>query len=85
MIIRKILKHCIEAAKREYFEIDHHYYKDENGKEAEWKHLISIDEDVFNEYILPIIQAECFDLYELSTPESLYVFCKQIVNGEKKC
>ena len=85
MIIRKILKYCLAEAKKEYFEIDHHYYPDENGKEVEWKTLISIDEDVFNEYVLPIIQRECFDLYELSTPESLYSFCKQIVKGEKKC
>jgi len=82
-MIRKLLKNCIAEAKREYFDIDHHYYAGEKGKEQEWKTLISIDEDIFIEYVLPIIKRVSFDLYELSTPESLYVFCKQIVNGEK--
>lgn len=79
-MIKRFLNECVNDAKEEYFKNDHHYYAGENGKDEDWKNVYSWD--IFIEYVLPIISDRCKDLYELSMPENLYVFCKKIVIGE---
>ena len=82
-MIKNLLKECIEEGKEGYFKSDSHYYAGKYGKDADWKSVFN-NEDVFFEWVLPVIKHKQPDLYELSTPESLYLFCKKIINGGTK-
>lgn len=79
-MIRKFIKECLEEAKQDYFKNDHHYYCGDVGKDEDWRK--AFDEDIFFEYVLEKIEKGCPDLYLLSTPHSLYVYCLELVKGE---
>lgn len=78
--IKGFIEECLEEAKQEYFNDDHHYYPNEAAKDVEWKNIF--DDDIFFEYVLEKIEKGCPDLYQLSTPHSLYVYCLEMVKGE---
>ena len=78
-MIKTFINNCLEEAKKEYFNDDHHSYAGEAGKDAEWRRIF--DEDIFYEYVLEKIENGCPDLYLLSTPHSLYVYCLEMVKG----
>lgn len=79
-MIKKFILECLKEAKEEYFNNDHHYYIGEDDKDEDWKRMF--DEDMFYEYVLEKIEKGCPDLYELSTPHSLYVYCLELVKGK---
>ena len=79
-MIRKFIAECLEEAKQDYFSDDHHTYGGEAGKDVEWRSVF--DEDIFFEYVLEKIENGCPDLYQLSRPMSLYVYCLEMVKGE---
>ena len=78
-MIKKFIKECLKEAKSDYFDNDHHFYPGDESKDVEWKNVF--DEDIFFEYVLEKIEKGCPDLYQLSTPNSLYVYCLEIVKG----
>ena len=79
-MIKDFISKCLEEAKEEYFSDDNHTYCGEDGKDIEWKNVFY--DDIFFEYVLEKIENGCPDLYQLSRPMSLYVYCLEMVKGE---
>ena len=79
-MIKKFLTECLEEAKKEYFDNDHHYYGGQEAKDVEWKNIFN--DDIFFEYVLDKIENGCPDLYRISHPYDLYHFCLEMVKGE---
>ena len=79
-MIRAFINDCLTEAKEEYFKNDHHYYAGETGKDEDWKQIF--DEDIFFEYVVPVIKDKCPDLYSLVVLNDLFIYCKEIVKGK---
>lgn len=79
-MIKKFIIKCLEEAKEDYFNDDHHYYNCQEAKEMEWERIF--DEDIFYEYVLDKIETNSPDLYRLSTPHNLYVYCLELMKGK---
>ena len=70
-MIKDFIEKCLLEAKMEY-----------NGFGPYEDFKNAFDEDIFFEYVLNKIETGCPDLYQLSTPHSLYVYCLEMVKGE---
>jgi len=79
-MINDFIKECLEQAKEEYFETDHHYYGDENAKDAEWDNMLKrMDRDFFDDWIDPVINEKDPDFWNVANRFMLYMFTKEVI------
>ena len=83
-MIKDFIKECLEQAKEEYFNTDHHFHGDENAKDAEWNNLLkNMDRDFYNEWIDPVIDEKDPDLWSVSDKFMLYMLTKDVIEESK--
>ena len=79
-MIKDFIKECLEQAKEEYFNTDHHFHGNEEAKDAEWTNLLKrIDRDFYDEWIDPVIEQEDKDLWDCSNKFMLYMLTKEVI------
>ena len=79
-MIKEFISDCLEKAKKEYFETDHHHYGSENAKDVEWVNLLkTMDRDFYEEWIEPVIEQEDKDLWDCSNKFMLYMLTKDVI------
>ena len=79
-MIRDFIKECLEQAKEEYFNTDHHYHAGKDGKDAEWDNMLkNMDRDFYNEWIDPVIDEKDPDLWDCSNKFMLYMLTKDVI------
>ena len=79
-MIKEFIEECLEEAKDNYFDNDHHYYAGQDGRDAAWEAMF--DRDVYTTYVEPLISSYDEEFYELANKHSLYVYCLNLVKGE---
>lgn len=83
-MIKDFIKECLEQAKEEYFNTDHHYYAGQAGKDAEWDNLLkNMDRDFYDEWIDPVIDEKDPDLWSVSDKFMLYMLTKDVIEESK--
>lgn len=84
-MIKEFIKECLEEAKKEYFETDHHNHGSEEAKDAEWNDLLKhMDRDFYEEWIDPVIMESDKDLWEVSDKFMLYMLTKDVIESMNK-
>lgn len=79
-MIKDFIKECLEQAKEEYFNTDHHFHGDENAKDAEWDNLLkNMDRDFFDEWISNVIYEKDQDLWYIADKFMLYMLTKDVI------
>lgn len=75
-MFKEFLKQCLDIAKEEYFETDHHGYTD---KDEEWNTLIkNMNRDFFDEWISDIIFEQDDELWYACDKFMLYMAVKTV-------
>ena len=83
-MIKDFIKECLNEAKEEYFNTDHHFHGDENAKDAEWNNLLKrMDSDFFDEWINPVIYEKDQDLWSVADNFMLYMLTKDLIEESK--
>lgn len=79
-MIKDFIKECLNEAKEEYFNEDHHYYAGQSGKDAEWDNMLkNMDRDFYNEWIDPVISEKDNDLWSVADKFMLYMLTKDVI------
>lgn len=81
-MLKEFIKNCLDIAKEEYFETDHHGHGSEEAKDAEWNNILKhMDRDFYDEWIDPIIYYEDKDFWFLADKFRLYMNVKEFVGA----
>jgi hypothetical protein len=76
-MLKEFLKECLDVAKEEYFNTDHHHHIDED---SEWKDMLKrMDRDFFDEWISPVIDKKDNDLWYACDKFMLYMLTKDVI------
>ena len=79
-MLKEFIKKCLDIAKEEYFETDHHGHGSEEAKDAEWENLLKhMDRDFYDEWIDPVIYQEDKELWDCSNKFMLYMAVRDVV------
>lgn len=79
-MIKDFIKECLNESKEEYFKTDHHFYSDENSKDAEWNNLLkNMERDFFDEWISNVIYNKDQDLWYIADKFMLYMLTKDVI------
>lgn len=79
-MLKEFIKKCLDIAKEEYFETDHHYYGGDEAKDTEWNNLLkNMNRDFYEEWIDPVICYEDKDLWDCSNKFMLYMAVRDVV------
>ena len=79
-MLKEFIKNCLDIAKEEYFETDHHGHGSEEAKDAEWNNILKhMDRDFYDEWIDPVIYHEDEDFWFLADKFRLYMNVKEFV------
>lgn len=79
-MLKKFIKECLEQAKEDYFETDHHYHAGQNAKDAEWTVMLtSMDRDFYDEWIDPVINTKDPHIWGVANRFMLYMFTKEVI------
>jgi hypothetical protein len=79
-MLKEFIKSCLDIAKEEYFETDHHGHGGEEAKDAEWNNLLkNMDRDFYNEWISPVIEHEDLELWYVADKFMLYMAVKDVI------
>ena len=83
-MLKDFIKECLEEAKKEYFNTDHHSYGCQDAKDTEWDNLLKhMDRDFYEEWIDPVIMANDKDLWDVADKFMLYMLTKDVVEEEQ--
>lgn len=84
-MIKNVIRECLENAKEEYFNTDHHNHGSDDAKDAEWNNLLKhMDRDFYEEWIDPVIMEEDKDLWEVADKFMLYMLVKEVIEEDLK-
>lgn len=79
-MLKEFIKNCLDIAKEEYFNTDHHTYGGQAGKDVEWDTLLkNMNMDFYLEWISPVIEHEDLELWYVADKFMLYMLTKDVI------
>ena len=81
-MLKEFIKKCLDIAKEEYFNTDHHGHGSEEAKDAEWNNMLKhMDRDFYDEWIDPVFYEEDKLLWDCTNKFMLYMAVKEVMEG----